>query len=105
MHVRLGTFEERIASRRRELESAKYKQFFDGFAEVSAMHMKQIIRLGASSWVPDKNVFEESEKIRASSRNSKRAMLHNTFVVFFGEPKQFEKLALAASRLIQRNPN
>ena len=44
MHVMLGTVDERIASRRQELQQAQYEQFFNDFAEVWAMHMKQIIR-------------------------------------------------------------
>ena len=48
MHMALETFEERIASRRRELRPVQYKHFFDGFAELT-MHIKHIIRVGASS--------------------------------------------------------
>ena len=46
MHVELGAFQKRFASRRRELhDSAVQAILLDGFAEVSTMHMQQMTRL------------------------------------------------------------
>ena len=53
MHVGLGTLEEWIESRRRELQSAQHKQLFDDFAEESTIHTEQIIRLVASVFWPE----------------------------------------------------
>ena len=74
MHVGLGRLRRGSRPEGKRF-SQRNKQVFDGFTEVSTMH---VIRLGASSEVPDKKDFEESKNIQDSHKNLKFAMLSET---------------------------